>query len=112
MRYLWWLALVAGCLPPPRYLVADVAANRVPIAGALVAAECGQASSAALTDERGQARLALHGNVEAARCRVTVAAPALPTFEGGGASLCTAPRACPPMFVDLARTFALAEVPR
>lgn len=102
MRYLLSLAVLAGCTPPPRYLVADVALHRVPIAGALVAAECGGATSAARTDERGRAQLALQGNVEAARCRVTVAAPELPTFEGGGASLCTAPRACPPMFVDLA----------
>jgi hypothetical protein len=100
MRYLLCLAL-AGCFPPPQYLAADVTVHRMPVAGALVAADCVDGTAAGLTDERGYVQLALHGNIDAARCRITIAAPTLPTFASTGASLCTAPHACPTMAVDL-----------
>lgn len=85
-------------------MIANVAAYRMPVEGALVAAECGNAKSARLTDDRGHAQLVLHDDRhDASKCVVTVAEPSLPTVRFSGASTCTAPLACPTMFVELAR---------
>jgi hypothetical protein len=110
---------LGGCPAGPRYLIADVHAQRVPVEGALVAADCGKVSKKAMrTDDSGRARLALHGTAPNAGCTVTVAAPSLPTVEVAGAGTCTAPLACPPIVVDLAqprsdlRPPGLSSVPR
>jgi hypothetical protein len=102
MRLRWLLLLpLAGCPGPNQYLVADVTAHHVPVEGALVTAQCGEYRSVRRTDDTGRARLMLPGDADAARCDVTIAAPQLPTFEAYGASLCTAPNACPPLAVEM-----------
>ena len=102
MRLRWLLLLsLAGCPGPNQYLVADVTAHRVPVEGALVTAQCGESRSVRRTDDTGRARLMLPDDADASRCAVTIAAPPLPTFETYGASLCTAPNACPTLAVDM-----------
>ncbi|HEU0029294.1 MAG TPA: hypothetical protein VFQ53_01590 [Kofleriaceae bacterium] len=98
------LVLLGGCPPPPRYLVADVTVGREPAEDAMVAADCGIANSTVRTNEDGRARLQLFGkNLDAERCVVTVAKRGYPTIVATGVSLCTAPYACPPIWIQLDR---------
>ena len=94
--------MLGGCPAGPRYLIADVKAHEAPLEGALVAAECGKLSRAALrTDDRGRARLSMRGTEANASCTVTIAAPRYSTVAMPAAGTCTAPLACPPIVVDL-----------
>lgn len=104
-RLTWFLSLLValgGCPAGPRYLIADVVAHEAPLEGALVAAECGKLSRAALrTDDRGRARVSMRGAEAGASCTVTVAAPHHATVAVPAAGTCTAPLACPPIVVDV-----------
>ena len=105
--------LLAGCPAMPQYLNADVTSLGVPVPGALVAADCpGAGSAAQQTDEDGHAQLALAASARAATCTVTVARPGFATAETGGASLCSAPAACPPLEVELAPEAPARELAR
>lgn len=94
--------LLCGCPPPAHYLTADVTMARTPVAGALVAGECGTSHSAKVTNAEGRARLRFFGDVDAGKCVVTVGVPELPPIESHDASLCTAPDACPALQFDFA----------
>lgn len=107
------LLLLAGCPAMPQYLNADVTSLGRPLPGALVAAECpGAGSAAQQTDEDGHARLELAANARAATCTVTIARPGFLTAETGGASLCSAPAACPALEVGLAPEAPAQELAR
>jgi len=110
MPRLLYLALfsLAGCPPPPRYVVADVYAANLPVQDAMVAAECGRQRDAALrTDDTGRVRLPINGRVAADRCVLTIAKPGYRTVETGGVHLCTKATACPPIFVQLFEAYGL-----
>ncbi|HEY4059230.1 MAG TPA: hypothetical protein VGM39_21585 [Kofleriaceae bacterium] len=96
--------LLCGCPPPSHYLTADVTMAHTPVAGALVAGECGTSNSAKITNAEGRARLRFYGNVDAGKCVVTVGIPDLPPIESHDASLCTAPDACPALTFDFPAT--------
>lgn len=92
---------LAGCPPPPRYAVVDVYDPR-PVQDAMVAAECGKYTGAAMrTDDAGRARLPITGVFPADRCVLTVAKPGYPTLEIGAVQLCSSPSACPSTIVEL-----------
>lgn len=104
MRTFVWLSLLlAGCPPPPRYVIADVLTAGAPVHDALVAAECGgpDTQPARRTGDNGRARLALAGDADPARCTLTVASPGFRTVEVPAAHACTPPLACPPIAVWL-----------
>ena len=102
---LFLLAFLAGCLPPPRYVIADVTSRQAPVADALVAADCGQfVKSAGLTDDLGRARLRFHREFDASRCLLVAAKPGFSTVEVPGVSSCTGTPACEPMQIELAPT--------
>jgi hypothetical protein len=102
MHRLLLLTLLGGCPPPTSYLIADVTAHQLPVADALVAADCGfpMPDAAKRTDPTGRARLEFRRKVDASKCAVTVAAPGFETVETIGASICTTP-ACPATHVEL-----------
>jgi hypothetical protein len=103
------LAALAGCPPPPRYLVADVYAANAPVEHAMVAATCGGKSPrgvARRTDETGRARLELRGDMPASECSLTIAKPGFPTIETRHASTCTSVANCPPLAIFLEPGFA------
>ena len=99
MQRLVWLFLLAGCPAPSRYVVADVTAARVPLPGALVAADCNGARFAQRTDEDGRARVRVATDRHA--CSLLVAKPGYRTVETGAVDICPA-GACAPTRVDLA----------
>lgn len=98
MQRLVLVFLLAGCPAPSRYVVADVTAARVPLAGALVAADCTGARFAQRTDEDGRARVRIVGNRDA--CSLLVAKPGYRTVETGAVDICP-PGACAPTRIDL-----------
>jgi hypothetical protein len=111
MQRLAYLALLslAGCPPPPRYIVADVHATSAPVHDAMVAADCGRERGPALrTDDTGRVRLPIHGHAGADRCVLTVAKPGYRTVEAGGVQLCSTAAACPPIFVRLFEAYGFA----
>ena len=90
---------LAGCPAPSRYVIADVTAHRVPVAGALVATECGATyNPAQRTDEDGRARVRMFENTS---CSLLVAKPGYPTVVTGPVSVCPG-ATCPPTRIDLA----------
>jgi hypothetical protein len=99
MQRLLWLFLLAGCPPPPRYVVADVTAGHRPLEGALVVTRCGDAQrdAALRTDEDGIARVQVFRD----DCSLLVAKPGYPTVETGPVNVCPNIYACSPMRVDL-----------
>jgi len=105
---------LAGCPAPSRYVVADVTAARAPVAGALVAADCGSQNPerrdpAQRTDEDGRARLRM---ATGSNCSLLVAKPGYPTVTTGPVSVCPA-GTCAPTQIDLlapsAREMAVAQ---
>lgn len=98
---------LGGCPPPAKYLITDVTAHRVPVADALVAADCGSDDSDAAmrTDADGRARLLFRRSVDASKCSITVAKEGFPTVEATGISICSTP-ACPATHVELDRPLA------
>jgi hypothetical protein len=111
MQRLVYLALfsLAGCPPPPRYVVADVFAANAPVQDAMVAADCGRERDAALrTDDTGRVRLPIRGRAAADRCVLTIAKPGYHTVETGGVQLCSKATACPTVFVRLFEAYGFA----
>jgi hypothetical protein len=102
MHRLVCLLVLAGCpAPSSRYVVADVTAARVPLQGALVAADCGTAyNPAQRTGEDGRARVRVW-NEDSRTCSLIVAKPGYPTVETGPVNVCPA-GACAPARIDLA----------
>jgi hypothetical protein len=102
------MAALAGCPPPPRYLVTDVIAHGRPINDAVVAARCpGPAWArfpAVRTDDTGRATLPLRAHLEIDRCIVVIAKPGLPTVEVPALAACPTVSACPPLVVELGRS--------
>jgi hypothetical protein len=97
-RHCLLLLALAGCPAPGRYIVADVTAARAPLAGALVAADCGTPHNPAQrTDEDGRARVRV---ADRETCALLVAKPGYPTVLTGPVNVCP-PGACPPTHVDL-----------
>ena len=100
MQRLLLLFALTGCPSHSRYVVADVTAARVPVQGALVAAECGEHHNAALrTDEDGRARIRMYHDSD--RCSLVVAKPGLPTVETGAVNVCPTATACAPARIEL-----------
>jgi hypothetical protein len=101
MKRLLWFAVIAlgGCPAPARYVVADVTAARVPVEGAVVAAECGQYKNAAQrTDDLGRARLRVAEGAD--YCSLVVAKPGYETVETGPVNMCPTAAACQPTRID------------
>jgi hypothetical protein len=108
MHRLLCLFLLAGCPAQSRYITADVTAARVPLNGALVAADCGVARPAQRTDEDGRARLRVYD--EAHECSLLVAKPGYPTVVTGPVDVCPA-GACPPTRIDLSTPREFVPMP-
>jgi hypothetical protein len=99
MQRLWLVLALAGCPAPSRYIIADVTASRVPVPGALVAADCGNPHEPALrTDEDGRARMMVN---DRQNCSLLVAKPGYPTVTTGPVNVCPS-GACTPTRIDLA----------
>jgi hypothetical protein len=108
MRRLVCLVLLAGCPAPSRYVVADVTVARVPLQGALVAADCGTPyNPAQRTGDDGRARMRVW-NDDSHTCSLTVAKPGYPTIETGPVNVCPS-GACAPTRIDLAAAPEAAE---
>lgn len=113
MHRLLFLSLLAGCPPPTTYLIAEVSAHQLPVADALVAADCGSTYSDAArrTDPSGRAQLEFRRKVDASKCALTIAAPGFETVEATNVSICTTP-ACPATHVELDGPRGLDDGPR
>jgi hypothetical protein len=93
---------LAGCPPPPRYVVAHVLTTTQPVENALVAIDCGAPTGGAVrTDDRGNARLRVAASASAGACTLLAAKPGFKTAQGSGAQICDTATACPPITIQL-----------
>jgi hypothetical protein len=101
LRYLA-VFMLAGCPPPPRYLVAEIRTAAQPVENAMVAVDCASPHGYALrTDDAGRARIRVQSSVDPGKCTVTAAKPGFRTVQASGAQICDTPRACPPITLQL-----------
>lgn len=105
------LILLAGCPPPPSFLIVEVQSAHQPVRDALAGAYCAGAPRddkpgttlgwAMRTDEVGRARL-LFGIAHPQNwCSVIVAKPGFRTAETSRLTTCTSAASCSPVRVEL-----------